>query len=529
MDTSRKSNFSVRDLLDIVFKRKTQILVFFSATVFTVAIWTFMAKPTYEASSQILVKVGRENLYVPTGGRTTLSIRPNTAQFMNSELEILGSRSLVEKVVDSIGPVAMYRSPNNRSQGILGNILNSDKTRESALGKGLLRLQQELKKGKSILSSLFSFSHAQQSPREKAILRTQKALNAQGVEESNVIKVSFKHEDPKMAAIVVNNLVNNYLDHRLMIHKNPKSYKFFQGQSLLLKDKLRQTEEKLKFLKKKHDVTSLKEERSLLLRQEADLRAAWNQTLSQAAETENRIRQLRKQLAATAKTVPQEEETEHNQSLISNLEGRLVELELKQRELLTKYNEGSRLVRNVREEIEMVRDKLLEQETKRYEKSRSGINLTHQRLQEQLFGNEVELKALKGKRESLSAHLDNYKKRLNNINSIEVELNELQNQVDVDRQNYQLYLTKIEESRISDAMDKEKIASVSVIEPALLPFKPVSPKVMLNMMFAIFLGCFGALGLAFFFEHLNDTLERVEDVERVLQLPVLGAIPELKN
>jgi capsular polysaccharide biosynthesis protein len=105
----------------------------------------------------------------------------------------------------------------------------------------------------------------------------------------------------------------------------------------------------------------------------------------------------------------------------------------------------------------------------------------------------------------------------------------LQNQVDVDGQNYQLYLSKIEESRISDAMDREKIASVSLIEPARVPFKPVSPKVLLNMVLAIFLGGFGALGLAFFLEYLNDTLERAEDVENVLQLPVLGSIPELKN
>ena len=529
MDTSVKSNFSLRDFLDILFKRKTPILVFFCVTFFTVAAGTFLAKPTYEASSEILVKIGRENLYVPTGGRTNMLIRPDSEQHMNSELEILGSRSLVEKVVDSLGPAAMYRSQNNQDQAILGGILSSDNAIQSAMEKAVLTLQNALKKGKSILSSLRPPSHAQQSPAEKAILKTQKALNVQAVKKSNVIKVSFKHEDPKMAAIVVNNLVNHYLDHRLKIHKNPKSYKFFQEQSMILKDKVRQTEERLKSLKKQHDITSLSEERSLLLRQEADLRAVLNQTLSQEVETENRIRQLRKQLATTAKTVPQGEETNHNPYLISTLEGRLVELELKQKGLLTKYNEGSRLVKNVRDEIKMVREKLLEQETKRYGKSHSGLNLTYQRMQEQLFGNEVELRAVRGKRESLSAQLDDYKKRLNNMNAIEVELNELQNQVDVDRQNYQLYLAKIEETRISDAMDREKIASVSLIEPARPPFKPVSPKVLLNMMLAVFLGGFGALGLAFFLEHLNDTLERAEDVENVLQLPVLGSIPELKN
>jgi uncharacterized protein involved in exopolysaccharide biosynthesis len=36
-----------------------------------------------------------------------------------------------------------------------------------------------------------------------------------------------------------------------------------------------------------------------------------------------------------------------------------------------------------------------------------------------------------------------------------VQLNQLQQQVDVDRQSYRLYLSKFEESRISDAMDTD--------------------------------------------------------------------------
>ena len=47
-------------------------------------------------------------------------------------------------------------------------------------------------------------------------------------------------------------------------------------------------------------------------------------------------------------------------------------------------------------------------------------------------------------------------------------------------------------------------------------------------MLAIFLGGFGGLGLAFFGEYLDDSLEKPEDVEKSLQLPVLASIPELE-
>ena len=77
-------------------------------------------------------------------------------------------------------------------------------------------------------------------------------------------------------------------------------------------------------------------------------------------------------------------------------------------------------------------------------------------------------------------------------------------------------------------MDTEKITSVSLLEPAQKPLKPISPKKLLNLVLGLFLGAFGGLGLAFFLEYLDDSLERVEDVENILQIPVLASIPELK-
>ena len=106
-------------------------------------------------------------------------------------------------------------------------------------------------------------------------------------------------------------------------------------------------------------------------------------------------------------------------------------------------------------------------------------------------------------------------------------MDQLQQQVDVNRQNYRLYLTKFEESRISEAMDSEKITNVSVFEPARAPREPVSPKKMLNLILAIFLGAFGGLGLAFFMEYLDDKIEKIEDVEDTLGLPVLASVPIL--
>jgi len=500
MDTLERTQASLRDFLHVLFKRKIQILLFFAVTVCVVAVGSLKAKPAYKAISQILIKVGRENIYVPTlpASRTSSPVFTfNREEQINSEIEILKSRFLAEKVIESLGPATIYEELKNPKTGILSNLLRTQNTPPS--------------------------------PIERAILKLRKGINVEGVRKSDVIDVSFKHTDSHMAATVVNTLVNLYLDHHVNVHKNPQSYEFFREQAQILKGQLKQSEEKLEAFKKQHNITSLDEEKTLQLRQEADLRTAFNQTLTQEAETENRTRQLRNQLAATPKTIPQGEEIDHNPYLINTLQARLVELELKEKDLLTKYTEQSRLVQNVRDEIRMVRDKLAIHETKRYGKSRSGLNVIYQRLQEDLLRNEAELKALKAKEEIQRAQLADYRKKLAKLNRIEMELTHLQHEVDVDRQNYRLYLTKFEESRISDAMDTEKIANVSMIEPARPPLKPVSPRIFLNMVLALFLGAFGGLGLAFFWEYLDDSLEKTDDVEDYLELPVLASIPEMKK
>ena len=104
MDTPDITRASLRDFLHTVFKRKTQILLFFCATVVTVALGTLLAKPAYEATSQVLLKIGRENLYVPTvpsRGNLNPVISLQREEQINTEIEILTSQSLAERVLES--------------------------------------------------------------------------------------------------------------------------------------------------------------------------------------------------------------------------------------------------------------------------------------------------------------------------------------------------------------------------------------------------------------------------------------------
>ncbi len=150
-------------------------------------------------------------------------------------------------------------------------------------------------------------------------------------------------------------------------------------------------------------------------------------------------------------------------------------------------------------------------------------------IQQEILRNEAELQSVKAREETQRAQLVDFRKKHEKLNRIEMEFGRLREEIEVHRQNYRLYLTKFEEARISDEMDRKKIANVSIIEPARPPLKPESRNISRNLALATILGGVGGLGLALFSEDLEDKLDRDEDVEHHLHLPVLASIPQLEG
>jgi uncharacterized protein involved in exopolysaccharide biosynthesis len=488
--------------MHVVFKRKRLIFLFFILVFCVVGWFTFVLDPVYEASAEILVKIGREDIYTPISGvsggdRPILST--NSTEQINSEVELLQSPLLMEKVLNTVGPAIIYPEFVHTGPDRLERI------------KTYFRRQDSL------------------SLHESAVLEFEKALSIKSLNNSRVIQIGFRHKDPQIAARIVEVLVSTYLEMRPRVYQDPKSYEFFKEQSQKLKAQMKQTEYALQSVKEAHNFVDLGEERSLLFKQIADQQTALSQSMSNKVENQKRISRLKKQLEQASETIPIYEEIDHNPLLINTLKARLMELELRQKELRSKYTPGSRMVEEVEEEILHLRDTLAVEESKRHGLTRLGINPMHQQLKEDLFRNQVESEALNAKISSQKSQLDEYEKKLQKFNQAEQRLKELNNQLDMDSRNYQLYMAKFEESRITAEMDAQKIASVSIISPARPPLKPIFPNVLLNIGLGFCLALFGSIMLAFFLDYLNDSIERPEDVEGYLQAPVMISIPRIRR
>jgi capsular exopolysaccharide synthesis family protein len=75
-------------------------------------------------------------------------------------------------------------------------------------------------------------------------------------------------------------------------------------------------------------------------------------------------------------------------------------------------------------------------------------------------------------------------------------------------------------------LNTPRVGSVAVIEPAEPNSAPVRPNKKLNIGLGLGIGLLIGIGLAFFIEYLDTSVKTIDDVERALQAPVLGVIPQ---
>jgi succinoglycan biosynthesis transport protein ExoP len=108
------------------------------------------------------------------------------------------------------------------------------------------------------------------------------------------------------------------------------------------------------------------------------------------------------------------------------------------------------------------------------------------------------------------------------LSAKEIKLIQLKRNVKVAEDIYLMFRTKHEEARILVAEEAE---DVEIIEPALLPTRPIKPNVNFNIIIGIFSGLLVGLILAFVTESFDTSIGRIDDIEELIKVPVLGIIP----
>jgi len=521
MDEYRVVNQSLRDLLYVIFKHKGEILLVF-LVVTSLAVFVISRQvPIYESAAKILVKEGREN------STSTTAIMDVPERIMditrledvNSEIEILRSRLLAEMVVKKLGTDLTESSDKKgKTHG------------HSAVSQSLHRIIHELRNLlHTILPAVFP-PPSPLSPVEFAVLRILKYLDVQLIQNSNVIQVSFSDPDPHVSADVVNALLDFYLDQHLLVHKTPGAYQFFSDQAIDFKQRLESSEKNLEEFKKRCSLAELSLQKEILIRQEGEYERNLENMDGTIYGIQGQLGKQKEQLSQQEEKIAVLEVSRRN-PMKDQLSSQLSQLKIQEKKMMNTYTDANqRNILDIRKEIQEVESQLagLTAPQEQYE-TQIGPNGIYLKLTESILKNQSDLQSLMAQRQNLKKNLIACRLKLDDLNKSELELNQLQRQIKIEEESYQLYRKKVEENRIHDAMDTARFANISVIEPALVPLVPKPGRKALKAFMAIILGLTAGLGVAFFREMLDHSVGTADELEASLHVPVLGSIPDIKE
>jgi len=123
----------------------------------------------------------------------------------------------------------------------------------------------------------------------------------------------------------------------------------------------------------------------------------------------------------------------------------------------------------------------------------------------------------------LTDQIAQIEKQLQELPDFDIELGRLMREIKVNEEQYDLLNTKYKEALIAEA---DKIQTVSIVDPAVQA-RQIAPNPRLNLSVAAICGILLGFLFAFIAENLDASVSRVEEIEEMLKLPVLGFIPRI--
>jgi len=156
------------------------------------------------------------------------------------------------------------------------------------------------------------------------------------------------------------------------------------------------------------------------------------------------------------------------------------------------------------------------------EKALTELSLSRSELTQRFTESHPMLTALNQKREKLLAERAVIDKRLKGLPEAELDAARLMRDVKTATELYFLLLNKAQELKV---VKSGTIGNVRIIDTAVVPYRPVSPKAAPTLALALLLGLAVGVGAAFVKKALDHGVEDPDLVERTTGIPVYASVP----
>lgn len=350
---------------------------------------------------------------------------------------------------------------------------------------------------------------------------------------AEALSISFKGKDPRLVMRVTNALASYFIDENLKVREAQAlgTSDFLDDELQEIRTKLEQQEESLKNYRARY-MGGLPEQLQTNLRILEGLQLQLNMKNESLRYAKNNLLLLDKQIDAARSAAagaaadgsissPPADAHSADEIRLEALKAQLSELRLSYTE---KHPDIVRLLKTIAE----LEQKIAASPQPIQAPLQPDGRDEHSAWIRERNELKIQIATLQDEIKNVENQIRYYQKMVENTPKREQELLLLKRDYQNVKEIYDSMLARKLESDIAVSMEKkQKGEQFRVIDPANVPQKPSDPdmKKLFIMVMAAGLGIGG--GLVFLLEYLNSAFRRPEEVESMLELPVLATIPRL--
>lgn len=478
---------SLRDLVAPLFRHKRVLIATFLIAFIAVLLAGVLVPPQFTSHMAILVNRERLDPLVTTGtAAQTITVgSPVSEEEINSEAELLKSRDVLEQVVLA----------NGLQDKVGGGFLN------------LLRPRQD-----------------EADKVERAVRSLAKKIKIGTTLKTNLIEASYSSPDPKLSYGVLSTLGNLYLEKHVAVHRPPGSYEFFAQETQKYQKALEDSETRLRQFGKQQGSAAPDLERTNLAVQVTSSIGQLHQAEEVIAADQQRIRSDQQQMQVT----PARSETKHDidspNLLLQNLGSSLLAAEMKRTQLLMKYDPSYPLVKEADEEIAEAKAAITNAEKTPFVSEETDRDPTFELLREDLARTETDLAAQRANVAAIKGSIQNLQSQMADLDQKAMTQQDLLRDVKANEDNYLLYLSKREQERTSDALDKTRIANVAIAVPPAIPALPTHTFQFIAIL-GLVLATVLSIATAYITDYFDPSFHTPAQLIDFLDIPVVVAVP----
>jgi succinoglycan biosynthesis transport protein ExoP len=360
----------------------------------------------------------------------------------------------------------------------------------------------------------------------------QQGLDIVAVEGTEILQVVYRGKDPAQAALVVNQLMNIYVNKNLLNNRAAaiSAGNFITAQLPKVKANLQRADLAVRNFKEKNQLTNIEQSQTALAANIERVGSQIDAVEAQLVDLDSRTQSLQRQLGMN----PQQAMTIAKISQSSAIQGVLTELQTVQRQIAdarSRYRDDHPILDSLQEREARFKQLLQTQinqvlQGQALNNSQLQVGEIQQELISDLIAAEVERQGLISQQATLTQQQEAYLQKATHLPKLEQQQRELERELSAAQSTYEALLRSLQEIKV---IENRTVGNVRIIEYAQVPSGAINASNTSALAAGSLAGLMIAGAIVYLLELTDKKIKTAKEAREIFEYKLLGTIPLFHN